>query len=308
MDAEQAETAFESPLEALPYRAALESIREEFEPRERRSLTERGSAIVASATEFLGKRQVVAASVVIVIALLVTVVATGARGWGEIDPTPTPETELSSTGLAAVVAPTGPAVATADPTILFGSAAANVGSKTTEQRSHVTDDRNASKKVTPQKAEPQKKITIPKFSTALMSQVDSVAARAATSSRPTEAITFQPLPSPLGSGRTNFGYNEPSSAIAPQRAKLVGEMPSPRVPPEAVDLGGTVRVRFTVDTEGRPVMSTLAVETSPSPLLTAAVRSTIAGIRFDPARTGGADSRAVTDVVRVGFQFVPRNR
>jgi TonB family protein len=75
-----------------------------------------------------------------------------------------------------------------------------------------------------------------------------------------------------------------------------------------VDVQGEVRVRFNVDTEGRPIMSTLSVVTSPNSQLTTAVRKVIPGIRFEPARTGGADSRVVGDVVEIGFRFARPSR
>jgi outer membrane biosynthesis protein TonB len=50
-------------------------------------------------------------------------------------------------------------------------------------------------------------------------------------------------------------------------------------------------------------MTTVVVETSPSPLLSSAVRAVIPGIRFEPARSGGAESRAIGDVVQIGFRF-----
>jgi outer membrane biosynthesis protein TonB len=69
------------------------------------------------------------------------------------------------------------------------------------------------------------------------------------------------------------------------------------------DIKGEVRVRFTVDIYGVPVMSTFTALTSPSPLLTAAVRKVIPEMRFEPARTGDPDDKPVVDVVQIGFQF-----
>jgi len=87
---------------------------------------------------------------------------------------------------------------------------------------------------------------------------------------------------------------------------LIGDLPTPRVPDQVADVEGEVRVRFNVDTDGRPMMSTFSVVNSPNPLLTNAVRKVIPGMRFEPARTGGADSRAIVDVVQIGFQFARR--
>ena len=78
------------------------------------------------------------------------------------------------------------------------------------------------------------------------------------------------------------------------------------MPNQVADVEGEVRVRFNVDTEGRPVMATFEVVNSPNPLLTSAVRQVIPGMRFEPARTGGADAKPVVDVVQIGFQFARR--
>ena len=60
---------------------------------------------------------------------------------------------------------------------------------------------------------------------------------------------------------------------------------------------------FRVDTMGRPMMSTFAVAHSPNDLLTAAVRRLIPDLRFEPARTGGANPKAAIDSVEIGFKF-----
>ena len=71
---------------------------------------------------------------------------------------------------------------------------------------------------------------------------------------------------------------------------------------------GEVRVRFNVDTNGAPVMSTFEVVTSPNPLLTAAVRKVVPGMRFEPARTGGPDAKPIADVVQIAFRFAATPR
>jgi outer membrane biosynthesis protein TonB len=55
-------------------------------------------------------------------------------------------------------------------------------------------------------------------------------------------------------------------------------------------------------------MSSLSVQASPNPILTDAVRQVVSGIRFEPARTGGSDSKPVSDVVQVGFRFTRQSR
>jgi hypothetical protein len=292
--------------DALPYRDALESIREELEqPREGGSLAERSSAMFGAALVFLGRRQVVATVGVVVIALLATAVATGARGWGEPDQTTAPAAALPANQNAAVTAFATPAsLTTPDPVNASVSAPANVAPKATPQRPRVTEERSTTKKAPEQKPD-TRKISIPGYQTAIMSRLDSVASSAAnTSSQATES-TFQPGPVPVSDRRTIFEAGEQS--VAPQRARLIGELPTPRIPANVADVEGVVRVHFSVDAQGRPVMSTLTVETSPNPLLTSAVRSVIPGMRFEPAKSGGPDSRPISDVVEVGFQFSRRN-
>jgi TonB family protein len=73
------------------------------------------------------------------------------------------------------------------------------------------------------------------------------------------------------------------------------------------DAKGEVVVRFTVDSNGSPVMSSFSAIHSEHPLLTEAVRTVIAGLRFEPARESGAGSKAVTDQVEIRYVFRPKN-
>jgi TonB family protein len=68
-------------------------------------------------------------------------------------------------------------------------------------------------------------------------------------------------------------------------------------------MDGEVRVRFNVDTNGRPVMSTFSVIKSTHPLFTAAVRRAISGMRFQPAMSGGVEPKPVVDAVEIPFLF-----
>jgi TonB family protein len=139
-----------------------------------------------------------------------------------------------------------------------------------------------------------------------MSGLESAATKAGgTGAKSDEAMTIDPSAVNIGR-RVAFDFSEQTSG--PQRARLIGELPTPRLQNELADIEGEVRVRFSVDTQGRPVMSTIVVETSPSPLLTSAVRAVIPGIRFEPARSGGTDSRAIADVVQIGFHFARNNK
>ncbi len=93
----------------------------------------------------------------------------------------------------------------------------------------------------------------------------------------------------------------------PQRARLIGALPTPRYPDQLSKnrIGGDVVVRFEVDTDGRPVGATVIVISSPHPLLTAAVRKVIPEMRFDPARSPSPASRPIAESVEIGFKFNP---
>jgi len=289
--------------EAAPYRDVLESIREELEESSSSAqLVERGKAILASAFTMLGKRQVAAGAVVVVILLLAIAVATDSRGFGEVAQpralgAATPDQQaLPTQGAPALVTPASRELASAS----VPDAATNSAVKAALSRPRVSEDKSTPKKRTEQVSE-TKSPAIPKLSSTLMSGLESAAARAGgTGAKPDEQAIIDPSAVSIGR-RATFDFSEQNSG--PQRARLIGELPTPRLPNELADIEGEVRVRFTVDTQGRPVMTTVVVETSPSPLLTSAVRAVIPGIRFEPARSGGPESRAIADVVQVGFRF-----
>jgi TonB family protein len=288
--------------DAAPYRDVLESIREELEqPSGRVQLIERGKAVLASWFALLGKKQVAAGVVAVVIALLVIAVVTDSRSFGEV---------AQPTTLGAAIpdrqpqpAPSAPALVTPASRQVESASVPTATNSTVKGASihtRVAEDRSTPKKRTEQTADIRNP-AIPQLSSAMMSGLQSAASRAgSTAPKTDDPITIDPSAVNIGR-RANFDFTEQNSG--PQRARLIGELPTPRLPNELADVEGEVRVRFNVDTQGRPVMSTVVVETSPNPLLTSAVRAVIPGIRFEPARSGGADSKAIGDVVQVGFRF-----
>ncbi len=291
---------------AVPFREALESIREELErPYDSPGLAERTAAIFESVIAFLGKREVIAGVVVVVISLLSLALATGSHAWGEVDQVAsigaTPARDPVSANIDETNSARQLAAATRELASLPGSAAANTASKVVSSRPRVVEEKNPPKKAAETKTE-SKKLSIPTLSNGVMSRLDSVAATAAApGSRLGDPLAMQPSTTGFGAQRSSFDYPEQSSG--PQRARLIGELPTPRVPDQVADVEGEVRVRFNVDTDGAPVMSTFAVVNSPNPLLTAAVRKVIPAMRFEPARTGGSDGKPIVDVVQIGFQF-----
>jgi TonB family protein len=295
--------------DAAPYRDTLESIREELErPYQSDTLRERTAAIFGLVATYLGKRQVAATIAVGVIVLLLLAVATNSHAWGELDQTAGIGTlpNYESRATAVPSASIGELVTTTGERVGGPASTRSAVSRVAAPRSRVTEERSSPKKGTEQRTD-SKKIAIPTVSNALMSGLDSVASRAASApSRAGDPFSVQLAPSALGTQRSSFDYGE--AAITPQPARLIGDVPTPRVPDQVAGVEGEVRVRFTVDTAGRPVMSTLTVVNSPHPLLTAAVGKVIPGMRFEPARNGGSDSKPIIDVVQIRFQFVRNQR
>jgi len=87
------------------------------------------------------------------------------------------------------------------------------------------------------------------------------------------------------------------------RARLIGPAPSLRIPQplRGEKLSGDVRVRFTVDAQGRPDPSTLTVLHSPHELLSEEVRRAIPALRFEPARGRAMGAPAQRGVIEMSF-------
>jgi TonB family protein len=94
-----------------------------------------------------------------------------------------------------------------------------------------------------------------------------------------------------------------SSARSTQ-PELIGGMPKIAYPQalraKGREVQGQVLVEFTVDTLGRPDMSTLSVLQSDHELFTAAVRKAIPSMRFVPGQENG---RKVRTLVTKQFRF-----
>jgi TonB family protein len=103
---------------------------------------------------------------------------------------------------------------------------------------------------------------------------------------------------------------ELTPVIPARRARLIGSPPVPRYPPQLAQssVSGEVRVRFDVDTLGRPVVASFSVVASPHPAFSDAVKRVLPDMRFEPARTPGPALQAVTESVEMSFQFVPLKR
>jgi tetratricopeptide (TPR) repeat protein len=149
-------------------------------------------------------------------------------------------------------------------------------------------------------------VAIPEVTTTSMAHFDSlqkVADVATPSFGETAPIDLSALSS--GQQRLPFGSTDQASK-RPQRARLIGELPTPSVPVWVSGVAGEVLVTFIVDTEGRPIMSSFAVVKSPDATLTDAVRRVIPALRFEPARSGEPDAKRVAETVQVAYHFAPR--
>ena len=303
--AEAAAMGPESGAEALPYRDALESLREELEkPYKTGGIGNRITELLGPALTLLGKKQVIAGGIAIVLSLLLIGVVTNSHAFGESDQTtafaaPAVESPRVSPPVATVSSVT-PSPAPATPTGNAGNA-----SKATPPRARAIEERPSTAKKAPEKKADTKALSLPTLSNAVLSRLDSVAARTSASAKGGDAVL---VPAGNGFGNRRSTFTESDQSTQPQRARLIGDLPTPRVPNQVADVEGEVRVRFNVDTNGAPVMSTFEVVTSPNPLLTAAVRKVVPGMRFEPARTGGPDAKPIADVVQIAFRFAATPR
>jgi TonB family protein len=182
---------------------------------------------------------------------------------------------------------------------------APVPSKTTVPRARPTEGAPRGRK--PADTAEQVETWIPTLPRSTVVRLDSVVG--ALAARP----IADPLPIKLTSApdnRVRPTTAESESVNAPQRARLIGSLPKPNYPAHLLlaKVGGEVLVRFQVDTGGRPVMSTFSVVRSPDAALTAAVRRVVPTMRFEPARSPVPDSKAITDVMQIGFRFSPESQ
>lgn len=299
------DSASRLPAELASYRDVLESMREELEAEQQSTpLAARIGAVLESLAPFVGKRQVVAGSIVLVVSLLFVAVAkdraSGGLGQERAASTVAANATLKDPQPATLAALSIPVRL---PSSVVATPSAQPKSAASKPR---VEERTPPKRAEEAKSE-SKRLSLPTVPKSLISNLDAVASKAAIATPGPDPLSEQPAPiKPGTSARTTFETADQSSG--PVRARLIGELPTPKVPPQVADVEGDVRVRFNVDAAGEPVMSTFAVVTSPNPLLTAAVRRVIPSLRFEPARTGGPDSKAIADVVETGFRFARLSR
>ena len=297
----------EAAREAVPYLNVLLDIQDELDDTEKPvTLSRRAAAMLATAGAFLRERRRAAVMVgigAVTLPLLVVAVASAARSgqptWIEQATVGEGQPRRDSLGVAQAGSPElSPRPLVADP--LKDSTAA----KSAASRSR--DDRTSSKKAT-DGGDESPAIAIPTMPRTPLVRLDSMARANNVSTRQSnESLQVQ-----LSSIIDNTKRAAAAGAVGvPVRARVIGGLPTPQYPDQLLRafIGGEVRVRFDVDTLGRPVMSTFAVAGSPDPQLSAAVRKIIPDIRFEPARTPWPEYRPITERVEIGFQFNPKRK
>lgn len=197
--------------------------------------------------------------------------------------------EGSATGRAANVAPTTDR--STAPTPSASEPASRTSSKTSApERSNVSGPASA-----PELARP--------LGGAVSAQLDSAmrAAGGGASSSAGDALTRASVTfTPSLLEKPAAGMTAPKSA----QPELIGGMPKIAYPPalraKGREVQGQVLVEFSVDTLGRPDMSTLSVLQSDHELFTAAVRKAVPSMRFVPGQENG---RKVRTLVTKQFRF-----
>jgi TonB family protein len=281
---------------------------EEEEEEEAYATTASAPGFLASVGAVVKERQQAALIGVGVVAL-VAIIATASRAWtGSGQSASTAEGILptnSSIG-APVVDASSKAVVPGSSSSVAPAVVAAAGTPVTASRIRLADQKPTAKKPTETRTEAPR-INIPKVSSALAAGFDSVVrARSGSEGAVTEQFPVQPPPMAATSRRVAFDRDDANNLA--QRAQLIGSLPVPRYPAQLRgEAQGEVRVRVDVDSMGRPVMSSASVVSSPNPMLSAAVLKVIPNIRFEPARSGGPDSKRIADVVQLTFQFRPTN-
>ena len=102
----------------------------------------------------------------------------------------------------------------------------------------------------------------------------------------------------------SFTSDNQESVPSTRQPRLISPKHTPRYPVGLKNIDGEVRVRFNVDTNGQPMMSSFTVLSSPHPLFSASVRNVILTMRFDPARSAAPESKPIVGQVETSFRFV----
>lgn len=306
--------------EAAQYRDFVQSVREEREESESmyepETAVDRARAIFASVSELLRRQRREAISVTAVLVLLLVALASGSWASSEVEPS-----------IAEVPVGGAPSVAVArlpETSSSRGIRASNplgfpdvVGGASTPELTgpptRAIDGRGRGPGNGPGNGNERKastaRVSVPVISPSLTEQLELVLG--AVNVPVPEVAKPLPLMSVMGTADMPFarlaGVDPNPASLPPTavfvRSRLIGTPPTPRYPSRISDVEGQVRVLFSVGVDGRPLMSTFSVERSSHELFTEAVRKVIPLMRFEPARSGGPDSKPTVDLVGMSFWF-----
>jgi len=137
----------------------------------------------------------------------------------------------------------------------------------------------------------------------LIRNLDAVAGAVQAPGAPVGELTASPLAPEVPRRKFDLGSADGSNELV--RAQLIGAAPAPHFPEILRDrkIVGDVVVRFTVDAQGRPDLSSFTVVRTPHELMTESVRRVIPTLRFEPAHKGRIGAPAEPDQVQMSFQF-----
>ena len=168
-------------------------------------------------------------------------------------------------------------------------------------RARSTESRPASRQVADDEPETPMLVQRP-----VVGRLDSVARSISVPSQNIGASFEVQLQSSLDNAQRRAA-TELTPAIPARRARLIGAPPVPRYPSQLAqsNVGGEVRVRFEVDTLGRPITGSFTVVASPHPAFAESVRRLLPTMRFEPARTPGPVPQPIAESVEMSFRFAP---
>jgi TonB family protein len=290
----------EQQAEVVPYREIILSMQSELEPGEERAgLRERAATLFASAAELFRKRD---RSVEIGVAAttLVLIAFAGSRAFGNIEDAAAPDA-LSNRPIPAPAAAIAPSLSRPAPAVdetLNAAAARNLGAAAAldVSRSRAPERQGAAKAKSATQT-----VAVAALPKAVSVNLDSVVGSVRAASGDVGAtILSQPATTATPGNRATFRSEE---TIPARRATLIGAMPVPRYPIQLGPTGGEVRIRFMVDTLGRPMLATFSVMSSPDPRLTASVKAVVPRMRFEPALTEGPNQKPTSEWVETVFRF-----
>jgi len=146
-------------------------------------------------------------------------------------------------------------------------------------------------------------LVAPSVSRQLMNNIDSFARAVKAPSVSVSESARATTSADASRGRFDSSPMDGSTELV--RAQLIGAPPQPRFPEILRDrkIEGDVLVRFRVDAQGRPDLSSITVIRTPHELLTDAVRRVIPGMRFEPAHRARIGAPGEPDQIQMAFQF-----